>query len=463
MYKNIQFSFVFDTEVLRLIPPDEKLQEIQSKWVMKEIAKGVYTFDYNLCMEDEYLIGKCAETNHTIIFLTKKGTHIGNSNSVLFVDVIAYIECNGKSKPINRISFSCPELNFIHSIRQSYNFELDPSKYINKGVFSFNALNFDSTTSNYSYFMVEDKKVKLQFSISRTISTKICDAPISLKSVLQFDFESTNDYSFIFTLFHIAKKYVQFLCYRKNVYIPISELSAPSEDGKHELFAKLYVKNESGETEEKTLERGRYIKQQYIAENEGKILTDIASNLLYLRHLPNTYEDGRHINASKFIMITSAFEWEFRRLYPNGITKSESTTNIENKATESIQQLINSSSGKLKKKYQFLKKLIKSDSLQSEIIQIGKDFDDIIGQFGKHLYKLNGQEFSYTEIGDRLASQRNHFAHGDLDEEFIGNSLLDLMFLEQVIYAMQLKFYGVNDKNIQKAINELFGLNYIIT
>lgn len=61
-------------------------------------------------------------------------------------------------------------------------------------------------------------------------------------------------------------------------------------------------------------------------------------------------------------------------------------------------------------------------------------------------------------MGKRLADQRNHFAHGDLDEEMITDSFLDLMFLEYVIYAMQLKRYGVSDRCIQMAINDLFHL-----
>mgnify|MGYP002622605382 CR=1 FL=1 len=113
-----------------------------------------------------------------------------------------------------------------------------------------------------------------------------------------------------------------------------------------------------------------------------------------------------------------------------------------------------------KKKYQFLKKLLKSDSLQNEILQVGKDYDDIIGKYGSNLYRLNKFELKYSEMGQRLASQRNHFAHGDLDKDFIGYSLLDLIYMQYIVYAMQLRYYGVSDQNIRRAINELFGLNY---
>ncbi len=109
-----------------------------------------------------------------------------------------------------------------------------------------------------------------------------------------------------------------------------------------------------------------------------------------------------------------------------------------------------------------MKRLVRSDSLQTEIIQMGKDYSDIIGVFGEHLYKLNDQVLKYTEMGQRLSDQRNHFAHGDLDKEFIGLSLLDLIYIEYVIYAMQLKYYGIDDNNIRKAINELFHLSFAI-
>ena len=65
-------------------------------------------------------------------------------------------------------------------------------------------------------------------------------------------------------------------------------------------------------------------------------------------------------------------------------------------------------------------------------------------------------------MGKRLSDQRNHFAHGDIDKDFIGTALLDLIFLEYVVYAMQLKFYGISDDYIRKAINDLFHLNFAV-
>ena len=65
-------------------------------------------------------------------------------------------------------------------------------------------------------------------------------------------------------------------------------------------------------------------------------------------------------------------------------------------------------------------------------------------------------------MGLRLSKQRNNYAHGNLDKDFIGLALLDLMYLEYVVYAMQLNEYGVDKIYIQKAINDLFGCSIAI-
>ena len=44
-FKGVNFTFVFDREELRLIPPDDKKSEVE-KWFMKEFAPGAYTGGY---------------------------------------------------------------------------------------------------------------------------------------------------------------------------------------------------------------------------------------------------------------------------------------------------------------------------------------------------------------------------------------------------------------------------------
>lgn len=461
-YRNVNFTFMFDGQELRLIPPDDKKNEIEMKWLMTPIGNGTYTFGNSLRMDEPFLIGRCNENGNKMVFLTQMGGTIDSYNSVLLVKVVAYIVCKNDRELIDRISFSSAEIDCIHPVNQAFKCTMDNDEFSNKGVFSITTLGFDSTTTDKQKFIVDGKEVQVYFGVSRKMSMKIGEAPVSLTSAMLFEFGPTSDYAFIMRLWRIAREFIRFLCYRKNIFLSIVEIASPYEGGKHENFATLHIVEETSTPESETLKKGRYIKQVYVSGAEGAILTDIANSLLYTRHFPNTYESGRHIDASRFIMITAAFEWEFHRAYPDGVQKKESTVKVETEATEAILELIESSSGKLKKKFQFLEKLIRADSLQTEIIKMGEDYDDIIGVFGKHLYQLNDESLVYSEMGERLANQRNHFAHGDLDKDFIGLSLLDLIYLEYVIYAMQLKHYGIGNDCIIKSINDLFRLNYSI-
>ena len=470
-YKEIEFTFVFDRKELWLIPPKDKKQEIEEQWLGTQIAPGLYTPNIPV-MEDSHLSGICNESGRKIVLLTKRGSYIATHGNhllgysfVLSIKVIAYVVFKYDRSTIDRISFANSEINAIHPVNKSFTFSLgtDFEEFNQNGIMTLTTKDFDSTTTEAQKFSVDDKDVVIYFTISRGVSTKIGEAPLSLDSSLIFEFSPTNDYEFILRLWYIAKDFLSFLCYRRDIYLPITKLSAPCPDGKHEEFATLYVVGEDGRPNKEDLEKGRYIKQELISGHEGQILTDIAANKLYLRHIPESYDSGRHKDAAKFIMLTSAFEWEFRRTYPNGVQKSEKTLAIEKTATEAIELLFKNSSGKLRDKYRYLKKRIKDDPLQSEIEQIGTDFAEIIDLFGKRLYSLNDEKLVYTEMGKRLGDQRNHFAHGDLDKDFIDLSLLDLIFLERIVYAIQLRYYAIETPKIQNAINDLFHCGFALS
>lgn len=461
-YRDIEFTYVFDKEELRLIPPLEKQNEVRYTILMKKIGNGPAYTMASPTMDEPYLVGKCNESGKAMVFITKQGANIGSYNEVLFVDIAAYVVCKLDNHPVSKMSFTCPELDCIHPVTQGFSCTIDYEQFNSNGILSVQTEDFNETTTESKVFKVDDKDVSVSFGIARSYSTKVGQPPLTLRSTMSFRFEPTEDYSFITRLWFIAKEFLQFMCYRKNVFLPIVDLSTPAEEDKTRTFATFNMLGETGECELETLQKGRFIKLSYLSGKEGCILNDIASRLLYTRHIPDTYVSGCSINAARFVMITAAFEWEFKRLYPDGVTKSEGSIAIEETATAEIQKLIDNSTGDLKSKYKFLKKLIPSNSLQSEIVHVGNSLGEIIDIFGKMLYSLNDADLLYSEMGKRLADQRNNYAHGNLDIDFIDKSLLDLVYTERIVYAMQLKLYNIDSKNIQKAINDLFRCNLLL-
>ena len=458
-YKNVEFLFVFDGEVLRLIPPKEKEQEIKFEWIKAPLGDGVYMEGKKCIMNEPFLKGVCNENGHHFIFFTTVGDTIRNKDVILFINIYGYIDLNLKKVEICKIKFMCPEINYIYPSNQALDIISDDKDISENGIIALKTKGIDSAKTDKRDFIVDDIKVSVFFGISKVLNTGIDEAPLTINSSMNFEFEATSNYSFIMRLCEIAREFIRLLCYRKNVAWSKVELYSRTNEKKIFKLGELFIVENQEQKDTNTLEKGTYINQKYIDGYEGKILSDLARSVLYTRHIPETYITGTKIDASRFIMITSAFEWEFDRRYPDGVPKKDDTIKIEKQAEMAIQDLIDKSRGKLKSKYKFLKKLIKSDSLQIKIIKIGEDYDSIIGGLGKKLYDINNIKFSYNDMGERIAKQRNRFAHGDLNINFNGESLCDLKYMEYMIYALQLKGYGVSDENICKSINELFHLN----
>lgn len=459
-YKDICFNFVYDKQKLRLISPEDKKTEI-SKWKMKELSPGVFTMGEPLTMESPYLEGTINETAQKVIFITRQGSSIGSYNSILIIEILAVILFNAEKKMIQRIAFTGPEINAIHPVGKAFSLVYDEGQS-QKGIISIQTVEYEKTTTEKSSFIADDREVTVHFSIGRRVSMGVQDTPLKLTSIMVFEFEPTDDYEFIYRLYNIAKMFVQYLCYRRNIVFDAVELSELIDNEKYYICAKIKILDVISQCETKPIQDGCFIKQQYIEGYEGKILSDIASDTIYTRHLPNTFEEGKHIDAARFVMITAAFEWEFRRIFPEGVLKKEGTIKAEEQAKQVLQGLIDSNTGELKRIYKYMFKNIGSSSLSGKITFVGQNLTEIINVFGEYLYNLNGEELNYSKMGERLSIQRNNFAHGNLDKDFDVLALLDLIFLEIVLYAMQLKYYGVEDIKIKKAIKELFHKNIMI-
>ena len=454
-YNDMDFTFILnETEnELQLIPI--------SKASFESITDMIIFRDLLSKMNEPYLVGTVNENQKKLIAITFQGSNIGQVNNVFYIKLYAYFLLNSNdSEFIDKITFCSPEINRIFNVNRAFNISYKDINDFNKnGVITISTNDFESTSSPLQNFKVDKKDVCVSFRIMRSISTQIGEAPLSLDSCLCFEFGATNDYCFIIKLCHYAKNFIRFLCFRRNIFFTTIDVYTTEEDNTHLNIGKINIFNDNYESEQEPIKSNRCIKYEYILGSEGKILSDIVDNKLYLKHLPKSFEDSKHIDTASFIMITAAFEWEFNRSYPNGIEKSRATKDIEESVSEQIKKLLKNSTGKKKEKYKFLLKFVKSDSLQSEIIQIGKDYSEIIDIFGKHLYRLNRMELKYNEMGKRVSDQRNHFAHGDLDKDFISDALLDVIFLQYIVCALQLKSFGISDENIRKSINDVFHLN----
>ncbi|MBP3532227.1 MAG: hypothetical protein J6K25_13805 [Thermoguttaceae bacterium] len=445
VYHDIEFVFVFDGKELRLIPLDEKEDEIQAEWLCASQR-----------IETPFLIGKCVENRQTFIFMVNPRAFLKRRNSTLIFEPVAYVESSRSADAlVDSISFDAPELDGVWPVNSFWTKSDDQSR---PGVHKFETKDFDATTSASQTFKVGDcddcdeiehcekcdnlsernscekrriREVRVSFCAEKRIDYGITRTPLTLNSALRFEFEPTNDYRFIYRLYRLARLFLKFLCYRTNVYLPVIRLAGPTENGRRYSFAKLRIVegiDETGPTDEKALKKRSYIKQERIAGSEGQILKALAADELYVRHIPETYKARFSINAARFVMITAAFEWEHKRSFP-----------------DKVFQIM--SSGKSKK-----------ISLKARIKQAVEDFDGVIGGFFRSLCFENQITLDYLAIAQTLAEQRNQYAHGDLEQDLDVVSIYGLTYLEWLIYAMQLRRCGVDDERVREAVADLFDL-----
>ena len=455
-YRNIEFQFVFDGELLTLITPKQHQHEVEWEWLKEEIGPGVYTYGKPLTVDVPFMSGRCYETNKQMIFLTHESSTVGSRNSTLLVNVVGVIEANKADSRFSRLTLSSPELNFIHPINRAYYQEFNFDDLEKDGAISIKTNGFDATTTTKRPFTVDGNCVSVHFSVGWKCSTKNNEPPIILNSNMIFEFEETSDYWFLRRLWSVAESMVQLLTFRQNAKISECALQAKFDEKRFHDIGTFKLTRDTIASDGHSLEKGRYISLRYLESHEADLIALIADESIYLRHIPKSSEGARSIDASSFVMTTAAFEWEFSQLYPDGVSKQDKRVKAEERALKEIDAAISNTTGEAKSILKFARKSIGFTNLEAKVIQASRDFDPVVGVFGKQLYSLNEEEFDYKTIGNRLANQRNDFAHGNIDKEFSGAAILDLLFLRYLIYALQLRRIGVSDSSIQRAINDLF-------
>lgn len=450
-YKDIVFTFVFNRKELQLTPSAESCFDVESLFY-ERLANGAYVDTGRpVYIEESYLEGWCNETKNKIVFIPSK-TCIGQLNNTLIVNIMTYVVFSSNAKPLfDRIDFSGAEINGIYPARQA----IDQLYSDENGVLSFKTKNYDQTSTEKQTFCYKQKNVDINFSITRKFKWNNNEVRIELSPIMSFYFEATNDYEFINSLVYYAKYFLQYLNYRRN--INLSDISLfITDNAKNTFCAKLFTCDNKEEIEEECVNKGKFIMQSQICSYEGKILDGLISNNLYTRHIPKTYSDGKSLDAAKFIMICTAFEAEFHKMYKNVKIKNKKRIEAEENARKKLNELKEQSKGKLKKIYAHLIKTVDYTSLEEKLIYAYESLETILHIFAKHLYGMNNHAFSHTDMAKRLSTMRNKLAHGSLDIEFNLATYIDIGFLERMVYAMQLKSLGISDNNIQKALNTLF-------
>ena len=159
-------------------------------------------------------------------------------------------------------------------------------------------------------------------------------------------------------------------------------------------------------------------------------------------------------------MVLAAFERVYGNIYGKDTDRSDEYIEIKAKVVDLIEQLRIENTGKRKKAAKTLKDYVfnRDASFSSNTAYALKDCADVMKPFVKKRFKGDYDDV-VEEISERIGVVRNGVAHCKLDFELEAVHLTDILIMEELLYAMQLKHIGLTTYECHKAIGRLFREN----
>lgn len=465
----LDFNYIFNsiTGELKLVYNKEDVIDRYHSMFCCETSSGVFEYRGDLpYIAEEVLEANCNEMKNGIIFIPQSGKAVRSvrhnifSRMEIIVEIIAYIEKKTGQREYNKAAFDGVCLNHIYPPIKGYRAILSESEKDKDKIFELRTEELNRRMTDRQELKVDNMVVSTYYTISPKISFNITtDTPVVFQSNLVFEFSPTDNYRFTYMLAQRVKLFLGFLTFQREIgkfgvslyykhlsgYLPFGEMYIVDSSMSHKGDLRF---------DSTHLARNRYIEIELLDGIDREILQDIIGNALYLRHLPYSNRDKLVIDESKFVLTTAAFEYEFNRLYPEGIPRKEASVASMECVNKLLSDLIDEKTGKVKKILRNMQRDITNKvRLQEKIKHAVIELDEVMKIFVKLIY--GDEETNYNLIGQRIGEQRNRFAHGKIDiNEHIG---YDVNFLRCLLLAMQLRKYNASDDKIKQAISSLFG------
>lgn len=389
--------------------------------------------------------------NDAIIFHNHNLDSIG---SISTFRILGIIEFKYEEQKIDALNIYAKELEYIYDSTKV----LDSFRYDNEGNMNLKIKSFEEVNSIKKQIKLKNTMIDYSFEIKRKISTKDINNYFIANAILKFEWNTLlDDYEIVYDIIITGYTFISYLYYRQNINFESIDLLNRDEDGTYSTIGQMniYTHNNEKEVEEDYLKK-HYIDYNYIKTIDDKILQAIIDRNIFIRHIPENEFKRNQITPQSFVIVSSAFEWEFKQLFPNGVEHKQTKLN---KIGEIKNDLLQLSSNYGNPKNKMIDKIIEDmgkDNLESKLIYANKKFKSVAEVFLKHLCALNHIE-NKNKIFTNLQKLRNDFAHGNMDIDIDSDGFVGIIYLERLVYIMQLKRFGLNDDNIKKAVNRLFG------
>lgn len=376
-------------------------------------------------------------------------------------EIIGYIEFkNGIEHDICSIDFSFKELNSFFKTNKVFDdMTLDENNNIGIKIGDSN-----NVTSQKKKIVINNQEIEYYYYIKRKLNT-VGDKMLYANSIARFELKnklkSFKDIVMIYNKLHI---YYSYISYRQNILDNEVQLYSIDEENKVYPCGKFYY------TQRKDYNLNIDVDENYINKHiinyeninliEDKIMQAIIDKKIFIRHIPRNQVEGNQISLDRVVNLTSAFEWEFTELFPEGVKHSKQTCKMLNDLEEKLNNLKQDCNSKQKRIINKTIEIMYEDNLEGKLkfaYNKLKAFSKPILDQLISLNEVNNEARIFSELG----KLRNDFAHGHMHIEIDSDGVLGAIFLSRFIYVMQLYRLGLDENNIKKCINNLYTKIYL--
>lgn len=283
--------------------------------------------------------------------------------------------------------------------------------------------------------------------------------PIFANSRFITEFSEPVTVDTVIKAFEYTLRFFLYTTYRANVDISKADLFVINENGRHDYWGVLVFPK--GELPDKDKDaRHHQIKYCDLKEKTAALFDAIRHEQISLQHICPNYDATRSYPISRVIMVLAAFERTYGHIHGKDTERSEEYVEIKAKVVALIEQLQKENTGKRKKAAKTLKDYVfnRDSSFSTNAAYALKDCAEIMMPFVKKRYKGDYNSV-VDEISDRIGVVRNGVAHCKLDFELEAIHLSDILIMEELLYAMQLKHIGLSTHECHIAIGRLFREN----
>ena len=456
-YNGVNYPFWFDegTFTLMLFPPTIDEWKETASISFKQLIESLKPDKSHKWIKPIELRGVTSERNR-VIFHVEGGR--SSYNGFYSHKVVWYFYYTEKLNPkkIQGFRISGTEVNYFFPpqkvLKPSVQFGDDGKTIQEMSIISGPVIS--KPCGRYRVAPHTDAQVEV--SAYSTIRFFNYTSPIDAASSLKTTFFPPTNLEVLLNAYLYTRCFLKYITYRNNV--TISKIDVCSGGNKEQDYNGILVFKARHSPEDHKKAADRIISYSLLGEKTAKLLTVIKNYKIDFQYLCDSIDDTHHYPMSRVIMILTEFEREFHNIYGMDSGRSDTYISVKSDIVSLVEDYVAAQHGKRREYARQLKKYLEArdNSFAFSLKRALLDCEPIMEPFVNRKY--NGSYLhNVDELSSRMGIVRNGIAHSRLDFHFQAVHLSDLKVVEELIYAIRLKYSGINARDIQCAINNLFG------